>query len=273
MKKFFYIVFFSILLSVSFARDFSNFEKIQKRTGTVTKVENVFAGSFNFDGKYGKLDAEIAVITDLSDGQTLKALKFTNEYHTLQSESGIAEAYLDEDEIGTVLQAFNLIQETFLQYDKTSPYEEITYTANSGLKIGAYHALDTYESNIYIKLNDYSTVSCSIYRVESFIEFLNSISSVFNLKNDEPLAVSAEEIPSVDLTSIEIQEVQQTSTDTVSEQEENTVPEKETFHSEPIDKSAFNKSFEERLNKMKSLESTEKVSAPRHNQDITIDED
>lgn len=283
MKKVLFTILISFYLSFSFAQGLSNFEKLQSKSGTVTKVENIFAGSFNFDGKYGKLNADVSVITDLKTGVTLKALKFTNEYYTIHSESGIATAYLDESEISTVLSAYDLIKESFLQYDKNSPYEEITYTANSGLKIGAYHEVGTYESNIYMKLSDKSSISCSIYRIESFLEFLTSITSSFNISSGKTLSVSSEDIPSVNLNSvyespyemtdnhIENAEINENITETQSDSMRDSDIEK--FQSNPVDKDSFKKSFEERLNKMKSQEASDKVIAPRQSQDITFDED
>lgn len=179
MKKVFAVLTICLAaMTVSFAeessspeKNSSDFEKVLLQKGTLLCKEFKDFDKFSFDGRNGDVTTEIATLTDVNSGAKVYALRLSNDYYNSQYDSGTAVGVLDAKELASIVSTFNYIKTVFAGYNSETPYEEITYTSNGGVSLGAYHANKSSESKIYIKINYKRSVYCSIDKIDSVISF------------------------------------------------------------------------------------------------------
>lgn len=177
-KVFAVLTIFLAAMTVSFAEEStsaekssSDFEKVLLQKGTLLCKEFKNFDKFSFDGRNADLKTEIATLTDVNSGLKVYALRLSNDYYNSQYDSGTAVGVLDAKELASIVTTFKYIKTVFAEYNITTPYEEIIYTSNGGVSLGAYHVNKSTESKIFIKINYKRSVYCSIDKIDSVIAF------------------------------------------------------------------------------------------------------
>lgn len=115
----------------------SKFEKFLLAKGTLIVKEFV---DFKEIGDTG-VELQIASLTDVESGSVYRALRLTFSYWESKYDYGDAVGVLDADEVESVITTLEYIKQRLATGLKD--YTEIIYTANSGLKVGAYYSAES----------------------------------------------------------------------------------------------------------------------------------
>ena len=155
----------------------SQFEKISLKKGTLLSKQYNSVNSISgkrYDGykyedaSYNPIYAQTAVVTDIESGLKYYALRFIHDYYRgSSSQSGVS--VLDSDEIDGVLTTIRYIKEHYREF---IPYTDVAYTANSGVKVGAF--VGAKNSYYYMELNSYDTVYFDMSEADALINFFTT---------------------------------------------------------------------------------------------------
>jgi hypothetical protein len=110
---------------------------------------------------------QIATLTNVENGEIYRALRLTFQYYNSQYDNGEAVGVLDADEVDSVITTLEYIKQRLSAGLKD--YTEIIYTANSGLKVGAYKA--SYGDSLFLEASSKSAFVKTVY-IDAFITTL-----------------------------------------------------------------------------------------------------
>ena len=154
----------------------SQFEQISLKKGTLlstqySSVNYIFGKSYDgykYEDDHNKIYVQTAVVKDIESGYKYYALRFIHDYYRGgSSQTGIS--VLDSDEIDGVLTTIKYVKE---HYKEFVPYTDVAYTANSGVKVGAF--VGATNSYYYIELNSYDTVYFEMNDAYSLFQFFTT---------------------------------------------------------------------------------------------------
>lgn len=154
----------------------TQFEKVLLQKGTLMKKEflNITTFETNPSSSYSneEIEGQAAVLTDMTTGSKVFALRLEHSYYNSKYDSGTSTAVLDLPEIDSVISTLNSLKTEFAGTLKD--YTEYEYKSNSGLKIGAYYAGSS-NKKLYIRFSGSDIVRFDFDRVDLWIKFFEDV--------------------------------------------------------------------------------------------------
>ena len=165
-------------LSVVFAEeteeveDTSKFEQVLLKKGSLIVKEFVFCCYFEEDDYIKKsspawtnaMEFQTASLLDMETGEKVYALRVRTGYYNSDYDKGEAIGVMDADEIDGAIQTLRYIKANI---DSLKDYSEITYTASSGMEVGAYYS--SKGKSLYVQVNSRATKFYDVSKIDSLI--------------------------------------------------------------------------------------------------------
>lgn len=150
----------------------THFEQVLLKKGSLIKKEFIDIATIDDDSGlasygYGNMTSQAAILTDMTNGAKVYALRLTITYFASQYDSGEKVGVLDLEEIDSVISTLKSLKNEFA--GNLVDYTEFLYTSNSGMKVGGYHTASS--DKLLVQFTSSISAVFNISRVDELIKF------------------------------------------------------------------------------------------------------
>ena len=153
----------------------THFEQVLLKKGSLIKKEFIDIGKIDDNSGlaslgYGNMKSQAAILTDMTTGSKVYALRLTLTYFASNYDEGEKVGVLDLEEIDSVISTLKSLKKEFAGY--LIDYTEFLYTSNSGMKVGGYHTAK--ENKLLVQFTSSVSAVFNASRIDELIAFFEN---------------------------------------------------------------------------------------------------